>query len=483
MLNGQSTVAIAGFPDDEAEGLTEHLGTHYRVLRLESIEQALDLASQQSIDIMLCQHRRQHFDAIQLFGRLRIAYPRIIRVLGGDLTGPEIDAASNHAAVYQFFPQFWRPEQIELLVRRALENRELSHRHRHLNRQLKIAEDQVRGSTPEISRDRKDGYNFDELVYSSQVMATLCNDARKAAKTELPVLIQGETGTGKELMTRAIHFHSTRKNDPLMIQNCGGLPDELLQSELFGHVRGAYTGAVSDRLGLFPAADGGTVFLDEISEVSPAFQVALLRFLQDGEVKPLGSDKTIKCNVRIIAACNRNLEKMVQAKEFRRDLFYRLNGFQLNIPPLRDRIDEVRVLADFLATRYGESIRKGILGISPEVIEKFVLYDWPGNVRELDNEVKRMVAMSENGTYLTADKLAPHISNLAPVEVADTIDWKLVGDSLKEKVEFLEARLVEDALRRNRWNQSRSASELGLSRVGLANKIRRYGLGNREEVA
>ena len=478
MQNGQSTVAIAGFPEDESDELTRYLSKHYSVVQVRSFDDAIQCAGEQPIDLLLCLHRRQKFDAIQLFGHLRIAHPKVIRVMGGDLAGPEIDAAIHSAAIYQFFPHSWRPEQIELLVRRALENRELSHRHRHLSRQLKIAEDIVRDSQSDEAPKAAESYNFDELVYSGEAMATLCNNARKAAKTELPVLIQGETGTGKELMARAIHFHSDRKSQPLMIQNCGGLPDDLLQSELFGHTKGAYTGAVSDRLGLFPAADGGTVFLDEISEVSPAFQVALLRFLQDGEVKPLGSDNTIRCDVRIIAACNRNLEKMVEASEFRRDLYYRLNGFQLSIPPLRDRRDEIKVLAEFLATRYSESIRHGILGVAPEVIEQFSLYDWPGNVRELDNEIKRMVAMSEIGSFLTTDKLAAHIARLKPSNRPNTIDWASAGETLKEKVEFLESILVAETLQRNRWNQSRSAAELGLSRVGLANKIKRYRLGN-----
>ncbi|MEM9387300.1 MAG: sigma-54 dependent transcriptional regulator [Pseudomonadota bacterium] len=476
MQDGQSTVALGGFPGDESAALADYLEDHYRVLEVGSAEEAIEESESQSIDIFLCQQSRPRFDALRLFQHLRVAYPKTIRIIGGKLTGTEIDTALSGAAVYQFFPPSWQPEQIELMVRRALENRELAHRHRHLNRRLKIAEDLVRGKGNAQAQESNGGYHFDELVYSSEAMASVCSDARKAARTDLPVLIHGETGTGKELMARAIHFHSPRKRQPLMIQNCGGLPDDLLQSELFGHTRGAYTGAVTDRLGLFPAADGGTVFLDEISEVSPTFQVALLRFLQEGEVKPLGSDRTIRCNVRIIAACNRNLEQMVEAKEFRRDLYYRLNGFKLEIPPLRKRTEEIKVLAEYLAHRYSESIRHGVLGISPEVLEKFQLYSWPGNVRELDNEVKRMVAMSDSGSYLTVDKLAPHIASLIQQGTGDDTDWAIVGETLKEKVEFLEARLVEEALRRNRWNQSRSAVELGLSRVGLANKIKRYGL-------
>lgn len=364
------------------------------------------------------------------------------------------------------------------MVRRALETRELAYRHRHLNRELKIAEDVLEKHKRFFDEQVDETSRFDKLVYCSPNMAEVCNSARKASKTSLPVLLQGETGTGKELLARAIHYNSDRKEQPLMVQNCGGISDELLLSELFGHKRGAFTGAVSDRLGLFPAADGGTVFLDEISEVSPAFQVALLRFLQEGEVKPIGSDKTISCDVRVIAACNKSLHDMVQAGEFRRDLFYRLNGFPINIPPLRERTEDIPLLAEFLAYRYGSSIGRRISGIAPEVNEKFQLYEWPGNVRELENEVKRMVALAENGEYLGKASMAPHIMQLeAPVSTCSSCD-ELEGDTLKEKIEYIESQLVEDALVRNRWNQSRAAEDLGLSRVGLANKIKRYGLNS-----
>ena len=212
---------------------------------------------------------------------------------------------------------------------------------------------------------------FEKLVYVSEKLTDLCDLARKAARTELPILIQGETGTGKELLARAIHYNSSRHTSPLMVQNCGGMSDELLQSELFGHKRGAYTGAISDRLGLFRAGDGGTVFLDEISEVSPSFQVSLLRFLQEGEVKPLGSDKTETSNVRIIAASNRPLRALVAAGKFRQDLYFRLKGFELEVPPLRDRPDDIPALAEFFAAKHSNAIGRKILGISASALEKF----------------------------------------------------------------------------------------------------------------
>ena len=224
-----------------------------------------------------------------------------------------------------------------MAIERSLEMSELSRRHRVLSRELKISmDDGIFGEAAPFSV--KGGWSqFEKLVYVSAKMAELCAEAKQAATTNLPILIHGETGTGKELLARAIHFNSDRMNAPMLVQNCGGINEETLLSEIFGHVRGAFTGAISDRLGLFRAADGGTVFLDEISEISPGFQVSLLRFLQEGEVKPLGSDEMGHSDVRIIAASNRPLDKMVEKGEFRRDLYYRLKGFELEIQPLRAR--------------------------------------------------------------------------------------------------------------------------------------------------
>jgi two-component system response regulator HupR/HoxA len=308
-------------------------------------------------------------------------------------------------------------------------------------------------------------------------MAELCNLAREAARTQLPILIKGETGTGKELLARAMHFHSTRSSSPLMMQYCGGIPDELLHSELFGHRRGAFTGAVSDRLGLFRAADGGTVFLDEISEISPSFQVSLLRFLQEGEVKPLGTDQVLVCDVRVIAASNKPLRPMVDAGRFREDLYFRLKGFELEVPPLRSRPDDIPVLTEFFVSKHGGMLGNRVLGVANDVVDLFRDYTFPGNVRELENEIRRMVALAKDGEYLTRRHLSPEFAKLkATPRPAAALGLTAEGKSLKEMVESLEQQLVRHALEKQRWNQSRAARDLGLSRVGLANKIRRYGL-------
>ena len=478
MSSQQSAILIVGFNNDGTIRLEECLGAHYQVSSAQTVSTAKHILEESHQDLVLClQGKSYDKDCIPLLKDLRLSSPDTIRILGGQLSHAEMVAAINESAIYQFFADDWPAEEIEILVRRALENRELAYRHRHLSRELKIAEDMLRRRNTILETELDESFRFDKLIYVSQSMAQLCKTARKAATTDLPVLIQGETGTGKELMARAIHYNSGRKEQPMLVQNCGGMSEELLLSELFGHKRGAFTGAVSDRLGLFPAANGGTVFLDEISEVSPSFQVSLLRFLQEGEVKPLGSDKTVLADVRIIAASNRSLEKMVERKEFRRDLYYRLNGFQFTIPPLRSRLNDIPVLAEYLAKRYGESINRCILGITDDVLEKLQVYHWPGNVRELENEIRRMVALAENNDYIVAANLSPHLANLSPrTEGHAASELVLNGDTLKEKVESLEAMLIEQALKKHRWNQSRAAKELGLSRVGLANKIKRYEL-------
>ncbi len=476
MNDGLSSILICGYSTEASQELSEYLGKHYSTYISYDVNEALHLLDENPIDLILAHHRETSFDAISFLGLVRISYPETVRVLAGNLNRQEMAEAINDAAVYQFLPEVWPVEFVELMVRRSLENRELGFRHRHLSREFKIAEDVLKKYSDQIVHTMEDGHQFDKLVYCTRSMATLCNMAKKAAKTNLPILIQGPTGTGKELIARAIHHHSDRSNQPLMVHNCGGMSDELLHSELFGHKKGAYTGAVSDRLGLLAAADGGTVFLDEIGDVSANFQISLLRFLQEGEVKPLGSDKIIHCDVRVIAATNKPLVNLIKEGLFREDLYYRLNGFQLNIPPLSERPEDIEVLTEFLAKRYAHSIGRKILGVAPDVIKQFQLYNWPGNVRELENEIKRMVAMTDNGSFVNIEYMSPHLRKLQAASEILVESLELKGLTLKEKVEQMEIKIIFKTLQRFRWNQSRTAKELGLSRVGLSNKIKRYGI-------
>jgi two-component system, NtrC family, response regulator HupR/HoxA len=448
----------------------------YRVIMASQSSEASDVLNDAHVDLVLGDLDNEDWDVVGFLAKLRFSHPDVVRVLliGSD-QNPKLHEALMRTAAYQYLTKPLQSEQTYLVIKRALETRELARRHRRLVREFKIDGDAPFLHGKPDMPDKGETMHFERLVYASEAMAELCGLAREAARADLPILIEGETGTGKELLARALHFHSRRSSSPLMVQNCGGMPDDLLHSELFGHKRGAFTGAISDRLGLFRAADGGTVFLDEISEVSPSFQVSLLRFLQEGEVKPLGSDLTLHANVRIIAASNKPLKQLVKARQFREDLYFRLKGFDLEVPPLRARPADIPVLTEFFVRKHGSLLGNRVLGVTNDVLNILKSYHFPGNVRELENEVRRMVALAKDGEYLTRRHLSPTLAKVRVGSARET-SVQAEGKTLKEMVESLEGQLVRQILEKNRWNQSKAARELGLSRVGLANKIRRYAL-------
>jgi len=461
--------------------LEECFSDDYEVLTASTGVEAQREIKANEVDVILCSLEMGDMSGLDLFRHSRITQPEAIRILVAEHRDlKDIDQDITEAAVYQIVGKPWHPTSLSLLVKRALESRELARRHRYLSRALKFS-DSIWKKNGDVSHPSfEKNQEFDKLVFVSESMLQVCSLAQRGATTDLPILIEGETGTGKELLARAVHAFSKRKNFPFLVQNCGALPDELLQSELFGHKRGAFTGAVSDRLGLFAAADSGTVFLDEISDVSPMFQVSLLRFLQEGEVKPLGTEKTSKCNVRIIVASNKSLKEMVDAGKFRRDLYYRLRGFDLCLPPLRERIEDIPVLAEHLANRYAESVGRKIPGIALDVMRRLKQHAWSGNVRELENEMRRMVALAEDGELLDVKHLSEELASIQVTRVRNNSEEHRAffseGDKLKDVVEKIEFELVSKSLLRNRWNYTRTAKELGLSRVGLANKIKRYNI-------
>jgi two-component system response regulator HupR/HoxA len=464
-------------PHLEAAASSLTNGSYYRVIMASHDAEAADVLNDVHVDLVLADVDNRDCDSIAFLARLRFTHPDLVRVLlVGEDDHIKLDEVLARTAAYQYLRKPLQPEQTHLVIKRALETRELSRRHRHIVRDLKIGED---AQVPHIRIDslgRGEAAHFERLVYASEAMSDLCSLAREVARTDLPILIEGETGTGKELLARAIHFHSRRAASPLMVQNCGGMRDELLHSELFGHKRGSFTGAISDRLGLFRAADGGTVFLDEISEVSASFQVSLLRFLQEGEIKAVGSDKTTHANVRIIAASNKPLKQLVKAGLFREDLYFRLKGFDLEVPPLRARPEDISVLTEFFVRKHGAQLSSRVLGVSHDVIKVLKAYHFPGNVRELENEVRRMVALAKDGEYLARRHLSPTLAKIRVNAQDPGAGLVADGKTLKEMVESLEGQLVQNVLEKHHWNQSKAARELGLSRVGLANKIKRYGL-------
>ena len=293
---------------------------------------------------------------------------------------------------------------------------------------------------------------------------------KKVMDTPTTVLLLGETGTGKEMLAKIIHYNSNRKDKMFVVQNCGAIPDTLLQSELFGHVKGAFTGAIKDKKGLFQLADKGTIFLDEIGDTSAALQLGLLRVLQEGEMKPVGSNKTIKVDVRVIAATNKDLEEEVKAGNFREDLFYRLSVFPIKMPALRERREDIPELVRYFINKYSERIGRKINGIDPRTLLKLQQADYPGNIRELENEIERMVTLADEQAMIDDNLLSPRF--LEPdLDVADIYSKE---ENLKKAVERLELSMIRRALKQTGGNILRSAALLGVSRVGLHKMIKRH---------
>ncbi len=306
------------------------------------------------------------------------------------------------------------------------------------------------------------------IIGDSVALKTSLKQVRVVSPTDTTVLLLGETGTGKELFARYLHDSGPRRNNVFAAVNCGALAETLLESELFGHKKGAFTGAYADRKGLFHVADGGTLFLDEVGDVSPGLQVKLLRALESGDITPVGSVKPLTVDVRIVAATNKNLNDEVKAGRFREDLLYRINVFPVNLPPLRDRTGDVEILANWFLERFNDKLQKRVTGFAPETIGRLRSYNWPGNVRELQNEIERAVLLSDDGEMILPEVLSERISGMVelPVEVGP----------LKETMGRLEEQYIVRALKEHGGNRTKTAETLGISRQALTVKLSRYGL-------
>jgi transcriptional regulator with GAF, ATPase, and Fis domain len=314
-------------------------------------------------------------------------------------------------------------------------------------------------------------FDFSGVAGSSPRIQEIFQLLSMVAPSEATVLLLGETGTGKELVAQAIHRNSSRAAGPFVVVNCATLPETLLESELFGHERGSFTGATVRKEGRFLVAQRGTVFLDEIGELTLPIQAKILRVLQAREFEPVGSNRTQKVDVRIITATNRDLEKMVREGRFRDDLYYRLNVFQLVMPPLRERLEDLPVLADFFLKRYGERNRRGVLSLAPETLQAFRHYSWPGNIRELENVIERGVIVCQ-GDVLTLGDLPPALQS--------RLGWPAAGGETEPGLPELEQQLIIRTLERVAGQRVQAAEILGISLDELNLKIRSYGLEARE---
>lgn len=333
----------------------------------------------------------------------------------------------------------------------------------------------------ELNSELGDKYRYHSMIGKSKKMQQIYRMLEKIAYSESSVLIQGENGTGKELVAKAIHYYSPRKDNVFLAINCSAFNDNLLDSELFGHVKGAFTGAVKDKKGLFEQAHRGTLFLDEIGDTSMTMQVKFLRVLQEGTYLPVGSTTSKKADVRIIAATNRNLKDMMENNLFREDLYYRINVININLPALRERIEDLNLLVDHFLQKRCQELGKPLKIITKKCLEKLFDYPWPGNVRELENEIERLVVLAGDEINITPDLLSPRILEFGKNTNNSDRGIKTTG-SLKDALEELEALMIREGLKRCNFNKSKLAKELGISRASLIMKVEKYELDKRRKL-
>ena len=427
----------------------------YDVEAFADAESALAALAREDASIVISDVRMPGLDGLAFLDRYRAAAGRALVVLMSAYGDDEAAIESIRRGAYDYLAKPFRADQLLLVVRKAVEREQLRREVDRLSEELSA----IRGATGIVGR--------------SKALRDVVDVARKVARHDSTVLITGESGTGKELVARLVHTSSGRAGKAFVAVNCGAIPEALLESELFGHVKGSFTGASQDRIGLFEEAEGGTLFLDEIGELPVALQVKLLRALQEGEVRRVGDNASRTVDVRIVAATSRDLEGEVAAGKFRSDLFYRVNVVRLHLPPLRERVEDIPELARHFAERCAARLRLPVPGLTPAALRALGEHPWPGNVRELENAIERAIVLADGAT-IDAVHLPPpaHAGSANGNGHPDA----MLDLSVKRQTEALERTLIARALERTGGNRTRAAQLLELSHRALLYKIRDYGL-------
>ena len=443
--------------DDEAsqrDVLTGYLKKkQYFVHQASSVQEALTKIAADHFDLILTDYNMPGKTGYDLLQDVQRNYPEIDVVVMTAYGTIEHAVAAMRAGAYDYISKPIDLDALELLINRLRERQNLISENKLLKEQL------------------ADKFSFKGIISQSSKMQQVMLTASRVAGTKAPVLIRGESGTGKELIARAVHFTSARKDKPFVAVNCAALNENLLESELFGHEKGAFTGAEKQRRGRFELADGGTLFLDEIGDISSATQVRLLRVLQEHTFERVGGSETITVDVRLIAATHKNLETAISEGKFREDLYYRLNVVTIEIPPLRERREDIQLLLEHFLLQYSKEHKRKKLSFSKEAWEHLVRYDYPGNVRELENIVQRSVILSRSDIITTDD--LPLVVRSATKE--STLKPASQG-SFEEQIEMMEKELIFEALRTSGNNQSKAAEQIGISERTLRYKLKKWGV-------
>jgi two-component system response regulator PilR (NtrC family) len=432
----------------------------YKVSLASNGEEVVKRIDNDLFDLVLLDIRMPKLDGISALKRIKTVAPETIVIMITAYASADTAIKAMKEGAYDYITKPFKVEEIKLIIKNALEKINLQKENTLLKQVV------------------KDRYHFGNIIGQSSKMVSLYDLLEKVSPTKTNILLTGESGTGKELVAKAIHYNSPRKEKPFVILNCGAIPEALIESELFGHMKGAFTDAIATKKGLFEVADEGTIFLDEISELPLLMQVKLLRVLQDKEFKRVGGTEDIRVDVRIISATNKGLEEAVKEKHFREDLFYRLNVIQIKLPPLRERKEDIPLLANHFLKKYSEELNKNIVRISPDTLQILLNYEYPGNVRELQNIIERAVAL-EGSQDLTSQNLNSYLSE-QPLLKKGSVDIEIPneGIDLEKMVGDLERTLLLKALDKTKGIKKKAAELLHINFRSMRYRLEKYGLNH-----
>ena len=441
-MKKRTKILVVDDEDIVRESLRDWLdGVGYKVDIAESGDKALKIIKQKKIKIMIADLIMPGINGIELMKKAREIEPTISTVIITAHGTIQTAITAIREGAYDYVEKPFCPEKVELLIKNLVEHQNLVEENISLRRKI------------------EDRFHFEGIIAKSPKMLKIIELVKTVAPTNATILIIGKTGTGKEVIARAIHHQSPRRNRPFIATSCAALPESLLESELFGHERGSFTGAVERKKGKFEAGDKGTLFLDEIGEINANTQIHLLRALEEKKITRVGGNEEITVDVRVIAATNRNLKTLATQGKFREDLYYRLNVVTIDLPPLKDRMEDILPLAEHFLKKYAEENNKNIKKFSDDVVKFMLNYSWPGNVRELENMIERGVILSKN-TAITLDELPQDIIHPAPVE--------------GKTVEAVTKNHIINVLEETKGNITKAANMLGIRRMTLYNKLKKY---------
>ncbi|WP_415063387.1 sigma-54-dependent transcriptional regulator [Bdellovibrio sp.] len=432
----------------------------YEITLAEDGQKAKDLLAKKTFDMIISDLQMPHVTGIELLKHVKESYPDTVFMLITAFGTTETAVEAMKMGAYDYLTKPFKIDEVRLNIQNALRSRNLEVENRSLKKEL-VKE-----------------YSFQNMVGNSPAMHSIYDMIKRVAQTPTNVLITGESGTGKEVVAKAIHYNGPLKDRPFVTVNCGAIPENLMESEMFGHKKGSFTGAVADKAGLFEVADGGTLFLDEVGELPLTIQVKLLRAIQERVIRRVGATEDNKVDVRIIAATNRNLEEMVQKGTFRQDLFYRLNVINIRTPGLRERREDIPLLANHFLKKYNERLNKNIGGISAEAMEILKKYDYPGNVRELENLIERTVAL-EGGATILPESLPPMVNTSSGRKMASSNEIEIGDDGvdLDKVMGQIEKELLIKAIHSAGGVKKRAAKLLHISFRSMRYRIEKYNLG------